>query len=186
MRTRQDAINLVERYVKSESLRRHCLSVGYAMEGYAEHFKLRREEIDKWFICGVLHDFDWEIHPSLEQHPQDGSKILREEGYDEDIVVAILGHGLHTGIARESKMAKTLFAVDELSGLICALAKVRADNFSTMDANSVKKAMNKKGFASAINREDIKLGIKEMGVNEDEHFMTVIKALDKHKKELGF
>lgn len=162
MKKRNDAIALVDKYVQNIGLKRHCLSVGYAMEGYAEHFELSDEEKERWFICGVLHDFDWEIHPSLEKHPQEGSKILRDEGYDEEIIEAILGHGLHTGVARESLMAKTLFAVDELSGLICALAKVRADNFSTMDANSVRKAMNKKGFAAAINRDDIKLGIQEI------------------------
>jgi putative nucleotidyltransferase with HDIG domain len=186
MKTRQEALDLLHKNVKNESLRRHCLSVAYSMEAYAEKFELKDEEKDKWWISGLLHDFDWEIHPSADKHPVEGSKILRKEGYSEDIIIAILGHGNHTGVKRESKMAKVLFAVDELSGFICALAKVRPDRFLGMEASSVKKALKKKDFAAAINREDIKQGIEELGINEDEHFILVIKALDKHKTELGF
>ena len=184
MKTRLDALALLHEYVKSESLRKHCLSVAYAMEAYAEKYG---EDTDKWWITGLLHDFDWEIHPSAEQHPVDGSKILREKGYDEEIIIAILGHGNHTGVKREIKMAKVLFAVDELSGLIMALAKVRPGKFEGMDASSVRKAMKKKDFAAAINRDDIKQGIAELGVQEDEHFiLVIIRALEKNKEKLGF
>lgn len=183
MKTREEAISLMHENVKAESLRKHCYSVAAAMEAYAEKYS---EDKDKWWICGLLHDFDWEIHPTMEQHPSEGVKMLRKKGYDEDICIAIMGHGNHTGVKRESLMAKTLFAVDELSGLIVALARVRPGNFDGMSASSVKKAMKKKEFAAAINREDIKQGILEMRVNEDEHFSLVINALSNIKKELGF
>ncbi len=180
---RKEALNLLNEYVKSESLRKHCISVAYAMEKYAEKF---RENKDKYWICGLLHDFDYEKYSSLEQHPFEGVKILKEKGYDKEIINAILGHGNHTGVKRESLMAKCLFAVDELCGLIIALARVRTGNFDGMDANSVRKALKKKDFAKGINREDIEQGIIELGVNKEEHFNFVIRALNAAKKELGF
>src|SRR3989344_3096442 len=105
MKTRDDAIKLMHENIKSDSLRKHCLCVAASMELYAEKFN---EDKDKWWICGLLHDFDWEIHPTMEQHPVEGVKILREKGYEEEICRAILGHGNHTGVKRESLMAKTL------------------------------------------------------------------------------
>lgn len=185
-KVREFSLELLHEWVSSDSLRKHCYAVAAAMEEYAMKNKLPREEIDKWWICGLLHDFDYEKFPSMEKHPFEGVKILREKNYDEKIVNAIIGHGNHTGVKRESDMAKTLFAVDELCGLIMALAKVRPGNFDGMNANSVKKAMKKKDFAAAINREDIKQGIQELGVNEDEHFEIVIRALKICKKDLGF
>jgi predicted hydrolase (HD superfamily) len=137
----------------------------------------------------LLHDFDWERYPTLEEHPIEGCKKLRENGYDEDIIEAILGHNKATGIKRRSLMAKTLFAVDELSGLIVALARVRPGDFEGMSAKSVKKAMKKKDFAAAINRDDIRLGIEELGIGEEEKdgfFELVVKALDGKKRDLGF
>jgi predicted hydrolase (HD superfamily) len=194
MKTREDALALLNEYVKSESLKKHCLSVAASMEVYAKKYvaggKLsateEAAEVDKYWITGLLHDFDWEVHPTLEQHPSKGVKVLREKGWDEDICVAIMGHGLHTGVERESLMAKTLFAVDELSGLVVALARVRPGNFEGMKAKSVKKAMKKKDFAAAISRDDIRLGISELGVDIDEHFELVVRALNGIKKDLGF
>jgi len=119
MKTRIEAIKLVNEWVKSDSLKAHCLGVAASMEGYAEKLG---EDRDKWWICGLLHDFDWERHPSLEKHPSEGVKHLESIGVDNEICTAIMGHGNHTGVARESLMAKTLFAVDELSGLIVALS----------------------------------------------------------------
>ena len=182
MKTREDAKKLLYEWISSESLRRHCLGVAACMEAYAKKFD---ENSDKWWITGLLHDFDWEKFPDIDKHPIEGCKKLREEGYDEDIIEAILGHNPKTGIPRRSLMAKTLFAVDELSGLVFALAKVRPGNFEGMSAKSVKKAMKKKDFAAAINRGDINLGIEEMNVDRDEHFMLVVKALNSIKVELG-
>jgi putative nucleotidyltransferase with HDIG domain len=189
MLKRQEALNLLHEWVKSDSLRRHCLSVAAAMEGYAKKYDLSAEEADKWFICGLLHDFDWERNPTLEEHPKKGCEELRKLGYDNEIIEAIMGHGNHTGVKRDSIMSKTLFAVDELSGLIVALARVRPGNFDGMSAKSVKKAMKKKDFAAAINRDDIKQGIEELGIKEEDmdgHFEIVINALSGIKEELGF
>jgi putative nucleotidyltransferase with HDIG domain len=183
MKTRLDAIKLVNEFVKSESLKGHCLAVAVAMEAYAEKFG---QDLDKWWICGVVHDFDYEKFPDLMTHGLEGSKILKERGYDEEIVNAVLRHNSNLGFARETQMDKTLFAVDELCGLIVALARVRPGRFEGMSASSVKKVMKKKEFAAAINREEIKQGIIELGVNEDEHFELVIKALSKVRVELGF
>ncbi len=186
MKTREEALKILNEYVKSESLKKHCLAVAACMSAYAEKYNLSGEEINKYWICGVLHDFDWEIHPTLEKHPVEGVKILRSRGLDEEICIAILGHGNHTGVFRETLMAKTLFAVDELSGLVVALSKVRPGNFDGMTAKSVKRAMKKKDFAAAINREDILQGIAELGVEEDEHIDLIIKALYCVRGVLGF
>ena len=196
MKTRSDAKQLLEEWVSSESLRKHCLSVAASMEAYAKKFleegKLSAvetaAEIDKWFICGLLHDFDWERFPTLEEHPIKGCEELRKRGYGEDIIEAILGHNKATGIPRRSLMAKTLFAVDELSGLVVALGRVRPGNFEGMTAKSVRKAMKKKDFAAAINREDIIQGMEELGLKEDDdegrsaHIELIIGALSELKK----
>jgi len=180
---RDSALQLLYNWVSSESLRRHCLAVATVMENYAPVFK---ENSEIWWITGLLHDFDYEKHPTLEEHPTKGVKVLKELECPEEIIEAILGHGNHTGVLRTSKLAKTLFAVDELSGLLVALSKVRADNFETMTSDSVEKALRKKGFAAAISRKDIEQGISELNVNRKEHFERVITALRSHKKELGF
>lgn len=181
--SRDVALTLLESWVTSESLQRHCRAVAIAMEAYAEHFK---EDLNTYWITGLLHDFDYEKYPTLEQHPTEGVKFLKEHGYPEAMIQAILGHGNHTGVKRESNLAKSLFAVDELAGLLVALAKVKADNFESMSAESVEKALKKKGFAAAINREDIEQGITELGVFRTQHFQRVISALKTHKTELGF
>lgn len=183
--TVQEAIQLLEENVKSESLRRHCRSVGFAMREYAKHFNLSEEEQDKWEIAGILHDFDFEKYPTPEQHPFEGVKILQEKNYPKDIIEAILGHGDHTKTPRKTKMARTLFAVDELCGLVIALAHVRPQKLESMTPKSVKKVLKKKEFAATINREDINKGIQELNVNQDEHFTIVIRALESHSKELG-
>jgi len=146
----------------------------------------RIAHIDVWWMCGLLHDMDYEKFPDINVHPIEGCKELRKREYDERIIEAILGHNSKTGIKRYSKMAKTLFAVDELCGLIMALAKVRLGNFEGMGAESVKKAMKKKDFAAGISREDILKGIEELEVNEDEHFENVVEALKNIKGNLGF
>ncbi len=181
--SRKSALELLHAWVSSESLRRHCRAVAAALEAYASIFN---EDPDLYWITGLLHDFDYERHPNLEQHPTEGAKVLEEQGYPEALIQAILGHGNHTGVPRQSNLAKALFAVDELSGLLVALAKVKAGNFATMDAHSVEKALKKKGFAAAINRDDIEQGIRELDVPRAEHFERVIAALKAHKNEIGF
>jgi putative nucleotidyltransferase with HDIG domain len=186
MKTREEAIELLNEWVISESLRRHCLGVAACMEEYAEKMELEESDLDKYWICGLLHDFDYEKFPSLKDHPFRGVEILRGKGYDDDILDAIMGHGDHTGVMRESQISKVLFAVDELSGLVMALAKVRPGNFSGMSAKSVKKIMKKKDFATAINRNDIEKGIEELGVDRNEHFEIIIMALSGIAGKLGF
>jgi putative nucleotidyltransferase with HDIG domain len=183
MKTRLEAIKLVNEFIQSDSLKKHCLAVGVAMEAYAKKFG---QDEEKWWICGVLHDFDYEKFPDIMKHGLEGAKILKERGYDEDIANAILRHNSNLGFARETLMDKTLFAVDELCGLVVALARVRPGRFEGMSASSVKKVMKKKEFAAAINREEIRQGILELGVVEDEHFELVIKALAGVRVELGF
>ncbi|MBI2452080.1 HDIG domain-containing protein [Candidatus Pacearchaeota archaeon] len=183
MPQKQDALKLLNEWVSSDSLKKHCLAVAYAMEFYAKKYG---EDKDLWWMCGLLHDMDYEKFPDVNIHPAEGCKELRKQGYDEKIVEAILAHNEKTGIKRNSKMAKCLFAVDELCGLIVALAKVRPDNFKTMTQESVKKALKKKDFAKNINREDIIKGIAELEVNENEHFDLVIGSLQGISSQLGF
>ena len=190
MNGREEAKNLLYEWVKSDSLRRHCFSVAASMEGYARKLKFLEEGVEKWYICGLLHDFDYEKYPDINVHPKEGCSELKKKGYSEEIINAILGHNAKTGVKRVSLMAKTLFAVDELTGLIVALAKVRPGNFQGMTPKSVRKVMKKKDFAAAISREDIIQGMEELNIITDEekndHFETVIDALDKYKLLLGF
>lgn len=180
-KTREEALKLLHEYVQSESIRRHCYAVAASMEEYAEKYS---ENKDKWWITGLLHDFDYEKYSTIPEHVTEGAKILEDKGYPQDIIEAIQGHVDYTGIQRISLMSKCLFAVDELSGFVVALAKVK-QGFQ-MDAESIKRALKKKGFAAAINREDIEKGIIELGISKEEHFNLVIRALEKIKKELGF
>jgi putative nucleotidyltransferase with HDIG domain len=177
MTSRKEALKLLNEYVKTESLVNHCKSVAAVMEAYAKRNCLPDEEVDKWFIAGLLHDFDWEKFPTLEEHGLKGSEILRERGFSEDIVRAILSHNNYHKVKRESLMEKTLYAVDELCGLVVALSKVRPGRFEGMTAKSVRKAMKKKDFAAAINRNEIREGIEGLGVDETEHYEIVINAL---------
>lgn len=180
---REDAWKLLTEWVSSESLRRHCQAVEAAMRGYAPVYG---GDPEAWGVAGLLHDFDYEKHPNLEQHPVEGVKVLREKGYPDDICEAIMGHGDHTGVARATDMAKCLHAVDELSGFLVALAHVRPGNFEGMDADSVERNLKKKGFAAAIDRTAIRKGIDELGVDRKEHFERVIAALRSAARELGF
>lgn len=183
MPTRDDAWKLLTEWVSSESLRRHCRAVEAAMRGYANVYG---GDPETWGIAGLLHDFDYEKHPTLEKHPREGVKVLREKGYPDEICDAIMGHGDHTGVPRVSQMAKCLYAVDELSGFLVALAHVRPGKFEGMDADSVERNLKKKGFAAAIDRAAIQKGIDELGVDRREHFERVIASLRDVAKELGF
>lgn len=173
-KTRQDALRLMERHVQSAALRKHMLGVEACMRHYAR--RMRGDE-ESWAIAGLLHDMDYEEYPSLEDHPYRGAEILRAEGYPEEIVTAILGHGNHTGVARTTDMARALFAVDELSGLVTAVSLVRPGGFEGLDVRSVRKKMKDKAFARGVSREDIAQGAEELGLPLEEHIAEVIAAM---------
>jgi putative nucleotidyltransferase with HDIG domain len=180
---RNDALELLQEYTKSESLLKHAYSVEQAMKSYAEKFG---EDVEKWAITGLLHDFDYEKFPTMEEHPYKGAEILKEKGYPDDVIEAILGHADYTGVERKTLMAKTLFAVDELCGFLLACAYVRPDKkIENVKVKSVKKKLKDKAFARAVNREDIKKGIEELGVDIDEHIEFVIKSLALIADDLG-
>lgn len=170
----QEAYELLTTYTEKEGLREHALSVAKAMKAYAAHYGENPEE---WEIVGLLHDFDYERYPDAAQHPYKGAEILREKQVPEEWVEAILGHAAYTGVERKTLLAKTLFAVDELSGLITACALVRPNGLEDLEAKSVKKKMKDKSFAATVNREDIKNGAEELGVDLDTHITFVIQAL---------
>ncbi|SDB96553.1 HDIG domain-containing protein [Desulfurella multipotens] len=180
---RNEAYNLLNEYTKSESLLKHALAVEQAMRSYAQKFG---EDEDKWAIVGLLHDFDYEKHPSKEEHPYVGAEILRQKNYPEDVIKAILSHATYTGVDRDTLMAKTLFAVDELCGFILACAYVMPDKkISSLSVKSVKKKLKDKAFAKGVNRDDIYTAANELGVNLDEHIDFLIKSLNKISDKLG-
>jgi putative nucleotidyltransferase with HDIG domain len=185
---RAEAYKLMCDWVTSESLRKHMLCVEAVMRAYARKFS---EDEEMWGITGLLHDFDYEKYPEPNAeaktgHPFEGVKYLQSQNYPEEIIQAILGHALYSGVPRISNMAKTLFAVDELCGFVVACAYMKPDKLESLDAVSVKKKLKDKKFAAKVSREDIALGIKEMNVIEDEHINFVILALRSISKELGF
>lgn len=180
---RSEALALVREFVKNENLVNHMLSVEAAMRYYAEKLG---EDVELWGEVGLLHDFDWEIHPTLEGHPQAGAPILRERGVPEEIVRAILSHAEHTGIPRDTVMEKALFACDEITGLVTAVALVRPSR-SLMDLTpkSVKKKWKDKAFAAGVNRQDIEKGATELGVDLSEHIAVVLEAMQGIADQLG-
>lgn len=181
--TREDAWNLMTKYTQSDSLRKHMLAVEAAMRFYAEKFG---EDADQWGIVGLLHDFDYEQHPTQEEHPYVGVKILNESGYPEEITRAILSHAEYTGVAPESRMEKTLCAVDELTGFITAVALVRPSKSVTdVTVKSVKKKMKSKAFAANVDREDIYQGAERLGLTLEEHIDNVIEAMKGIAPQLG-
>ncbi len=178
-----EALKIVRTYVKNENLVNHMLSVATTMRFYAEKFG---EDPEKWEVVGLLHDFDWEIHPTLEEHPQAGVPILREHGVPEDIIRAILSHAEETGIARESLMEKALFACDEITGLVTAVALVRPSrSLMDLEAKSVKKKWKDRAFAAGANREEIEQGAREFGMDLWEHVDNVIIAMRRIAPLLG-
>ena len=186
--SRADTLALMHEYTASESLRKHMLAVEGAMRAYAQKFG---EDEERWGIAGLIHDFDYERFPNephspTEEHPSEGVRVLRSRGYPDDILQAILGHAQYTNTPRESKMAKTLFAVDELTGLITATALVRPNkSVHEVDARSVRKKMKDKAFARGVNREDVVNGANELGVDLDEHITFVIAAMQARSADLG-
>jgi putative nucleotidyltransferase with HDIG domain len=186
--SREDALALMHEYTASESLRAHMLSVEAAMRAYAVRFG---EDPERWGLTGLLHDFDYErfpndAHSPTEEHPAQGVRILRERGYPEDMLQAILGHATYCGVSRETTMAKALFAVDELTGLITASALVRpSKSVLDLDGRSVRKKMKDKGFARGVSREDVLQGVSELGVELDEHIQFVIEAMRPVAQSIG-
>jgi putative nucleotidyltransferase with HDIG domain len=183
--TREQAWRLLTEHTQSESLLKHALAVEAAMRAYARHFG---EDEELWGITGLIHDFDYEEHPDLgpDGHVSAGCAILRELDWPKEIIEAVGGHATYLGIPRTSLMAKTLFAVDELTGLVAACALVRPSK-SIMDlkARSVRKKWKDKAFARGVSREDIELGMSELGVEMNEHITFVIEALKPVAEELG-
>ena len=180
---REQALEIVHEYVKNQNLVRHMLAVEAAMRFYARKFG---EDEELWGVTGLLHDFDWEIHPTLEEHPQAGEPILRERGVPEIIILAVLSHAEHTGIPRESLMEKALFACDEITGLIIAVALVRPSrSLSDLTVKSVKKKWKDKAFAAGANRDEIAQGAEEFGVDLWEHTTNVIEAMRPIATDLG-
>lgn len=180
---RKEALDLLYEYTQSESLRRHALGVEQAMRKMAEKYAGDPEE---WALTGLLHDFDYEKYPTMEEHPYRGNEILKEKGYPESICKAIMGHATYTGVSRDTDMAKALFAVDELTGFIFAVTYVRPSK-SILDVKpkSVKKKLKQRSFAASVNRKDIYQGVEELGVDLTEHIQSVIDALKEKAEDLG-
>ena len=179
MKTREEALNLMHEWVQSESLRKHMYCVEAAMRAYAQKYG---EDPELWGLAGLLHDMDYEKFPTYDAaaqtgHPYEGLKVLKVQGYPEEVIEAILGHALYSGVPRTSQMAKCLFACDELCGFIVACAYMRPDKFQSLESKSVKKKLKDKSFAAKVSREDIELGISELGMEKDEHIQFIINAL---------
>ncbi|HEY9516054.1 MAG TPA: HD domain-containing protein [Gemmatimonadaceae bacterium] len=186
--SRESALALMHEYTASDSLRKHMLAVEAAMRAYAAKYG---EDVERWGLAGLMHDFDYERFPNAtrsatEEHPSEGVRVLRALGYPEDILQAILGHALYTGVPRDTLMARSLFAVDELTGLITATALVRPSrSVHDVEAKSVRKKMKDKAFARGVSREDVTVGAQELGVELNEHIEFVITAMRGSADALG-
>ena len=180
--TREQAWETLTRYTKAEPLLRHALAVEAAVRAYARRFG---EDEELWGVTALLHDFDYEIHPTLDRHPQDGAPILREEGYPEEVIEAILSHAEHLALPRDTLLKKTLFACDELAGFVHACGLVRPDGIETLGPKSVRKKLKQPSFAAGVNRDDVYKGAEELGVDLDEHIAFVIEALRPIAGQLG-
>ena len=181
--TRDEALAIVREYVKNENLIKHMFCVEAALRFYAEKY---REDVEVWGLLGLLHDFDWEIHPTLEEHPIKGAPMLRERGVDEDIIQDILSHGIGTGVPRDTLRRKALYACDEITGLVTAVALVRPSrSLLDLEAKSVKKKWKDKAFAAGANRDEIEESAAELGVELWEHVGNVILAMRRIAPELG-
>jgi len=180
---REEAWNLMREWTEGDSLRKHMLAVEAAMRAYARRFG---EDEEKWGITGLLHDMDYEKHPTPAEHPMVGVRELEKRGYPEDVLHAIKGHADYLDVPRDTLMSKTLYAVDELSGFIVAVALMRPEGLENMKAKSVRKKMKQNSFAAAVNREDIVRGAEELGVDLNEHIEFVAAALRERAEALGF
>jgi len=181
--TREAAWALLTEFTENENLRKHALGVEAAVRGYA---RLWGEDEEAWGVVALLHDFDYDRYPSLEDHPFRGAEVLRERGYPEWVIKAILSHADHTGVARESRLEHTLFACDEMAGFVTAAALVRpSKSLMDLEAKSVLKRMKEKAFARAVSRDDLRKGAEEIGLPLDEHVANVIRFMRDEADALG-
>jgi putative nucleotidyltransferase with HDIG domain len=180
--TRERAWETLTKYTTSEALRRHALAVEAAVAGYAQRFEADEE---LWRATALLHDFDYEMHPTLDRHPQDGALILREEGYPEEVVEAVLSHAEHLGLPRDTPLKKTLFACDELAGFVHACGLVRPDGIETLEPKSVRKKLKQPSFAAGVHRDEVYKGAEELGIQLDEHITNVIESMRPIAAQLG-
>lgn len=181
--SRDEAWQLLCEYTEKEGLRKHALSVEASMRYYARLFG---EDEELWGLTGLLHDFDYERWPDAENHPWRGNEILTSQGYPEGMRTAILGHAPYTGVPRETRLAKALYACDELSGFVVAVALIKPSKaVADVDVSSVKKRLKEKGFARGVHREDVYAGAEEIGLPLDEHIANVVKALQEASAGLG-
>src|SRR6056297_4014181 len=178
---RKDALEIFKEWIDSDSLTKHCLAVEGAMRGCAEYFD---EDVEECGVCGLLHDIDFQKYPN-DEHLEHGPKILKEAGYPEYFIEAVKGHGDFTNTPRETKMAKSLYAVDQLASFIIAVALVRPTKLEGMKYKSVKKKIKDKAFARAVDRDEMKKGADELGVEFKELVMIVVKSLQKREEELN-
>lgn len=183
--TREEAQKILDEWIQSVGLKKHCLAVAQAMDWYARKFS---EDRNKWWILGLLHDLDWEKYPDWRNggHPYKAVEFLKERGMNEEFLQAVLGHASYTNIPRETLMAKTLFAVDELAGFIVAVALIKAEkSLTAVNVKSVRKRLKEKRFAAGVHREEIYQGAEEIGVSLEEHIENVIAAMREISADLG-
>jgi putative nucleotidyltransferase with HDIG domain len=180
--TRDRAWETLTKYTQNEALRRHALAVEASLRAYARKFGADEEQ---WAVVALLHDFDYEIHPTLDRHPQDGAPILREEGYPEDVIEGVLSHANHLELPRDTPLKKTLFACDELSGFVHACGLVRPDGIETLEPKSVRKKLKQPSFAAGVSRDDVYEGAELLGVDLNDHIAFVIVAMRPIAGELG-
>ena len=180
--SRDQAWETLTRYTKSEALLRHALAVEAAVRAYALKFG---EDEELWGVTALLHDFDYEIHPTLDKHPQDGAAILREEGYPEEVIEAVLSHAEHLAMPRDTMLKKTLFACDELAGFIHACGLVRPSGLDGLEPKSVKKKLKQPSFAAGVHRDVVYAGAELLGLELDEHIRNVTEAMQPIAAELG-
>jgi putative nucleotidyltransferase with HDIG domain len=180
--TRDDAWETLTRYTTAESLLRHALAVEASVGFYA---RLWGQDEEFWRATALLHDFDYEIHPTLDKHPQDGAPILREEGYPEELIEAVLSHAEHLQMARDTRLKKTLFACDELSGFVHACGLVRPTGLDGLEPKSVKKKLKQPSFAAGVHRDEVYAGAELIELTLDEHIANVVAAMQPIASELG-
>jgi putative nucleotidyltransferase with HDIG domain len=180
--SRDRAWETLTKYTQSEALRRHALAVEASMGWYAQHFG---EDEELWRVVALLHDFDYEIHPTLDQHPQDGAPILREEGYPEEVIEAVLSHAEHLEMPRDTLLKKSLFACDELSGFVHACGLVRPTGLDGLEPKSVKKKLKQPSFAAGVHRDEVYAGAEGLGIELDDHIRNVVTALQPIAPQLG-
>jgi putative nucleotidyltransferase with HDIG domain len=180
--TRERAWETLTRYTKSEALLRHALAVEAAMAWYARSFG---EDEELWRVVALLHDFDYEIHPTLDEHPQEGASILREEGYPEDVIEAVLSHAEHLALPRDTLVKRALFACDELAGFVHACGLVRPTGLDGLEPKSVRKKLKQPSFAAGVHRDEVYEGAEGLGLDLDDHIRNVVAAMQPIAPELG-